>query len=310
MNVRTLICFKTVAELKHYTKAANQLYLTQSALSKTIRGLETEIKVSLFKKQGRNVVLTQAGEVFYDHVIRALDELNAGISEAQSQEERELQSIALSVVFSDYATQLPEKLLAFRRYYPNCQCSIEYKYTTAIMRDLFNETCDIGVCGDFPDDGKYADVERHLLDQEPAVLVVGRHHRFAGRESVSVEELRDEPFVIWHRSGFGTNKLIIDLCRECGFEPNFFMEAYSNLGVINAVATGTGIAVLPETEVAGRADLAVVPLDSAPLMRKVYLVWKKDRQLSPAATAFRDMLVAWDFQRTQQRSSEYGGISC
>lgn len=312
MNIRTLICFKTVAELKHYTKAANQLYLTQSALSKTIRNLEQEIKVSLFEKHGRNVTLTRAGEVFYDHVIRALGELNAGVTEAQSQEEREKQSIVLSVVFSDYATQLPEKLLAFRRQHPNCQYSIEYKYTSAIMRDLFSESCDMGICGDFPSDGKYADVARHLLDREPVAIVVSKHHRFALRDCVEVEELRDEPFIIWNRSGLGTNKLILDLCKAQGFEPNFFMEAYSNLGVINAVATGMGIAVLPRSEDLGHANIKFVQLKTqTPPTRNVYLVWKKDRRLSPVASSFRDMLVSWDFQRTQQqRATEYSGIFC
>ncbi len=81
MNTHTLVCFKTVADIKHFTKAADALFLTQSALSKIVHKLEVELEITLFKKQGRNVVLTQAGELFYKRVTRALNEINIGITE-------------------------------------------------------------------------------------------------------------------------------------------------------------------------------------------------------------------------------------
>ena len=71
MNFQSLVYFKTVAELQHYTKAASTLFITQPALSKAIHNLEVELGVTLFQKEGRNVTLTPSGAVFYEYVKRA-----------------------------------------------------------------------------------------------------------------------------------------------------------------------------------------------------------------------------------------------
>lgn len=83
MNFQSLVYFKTVAELQHYTKAASTLFITQPALSKAIHNLEVELGVTLFQKEGRNVTLTPSGAVFYEYVKRAVDEINNGMKAVQ-----------------------------------------------------------------------------------------------------------------------------------------------------------------------------------------------------------------------------------
>lgn len=160
MTKDMLVCFRVAAELQHITKAADKLYLSQSALSKMIRALEDELEVSLFQRQGRNVVLTAAGQAFYNHVARALDELDAGITEARHYMEVESNTIGLSVLFSDFAKHLPERILAFHRSCPLCHFSVEYKYSSAIVRDLFSGSVELGICGFVPDTGDYQKLEK------------------------------------------------------------------------------------------------------------------------------------------------------
>ena len=99
MNFQSLVYFKTVAELQHYTKAASTLFITQPALSKAIHNLEVELGVTLFQKEGRNVTLTPSGAVFYEYVKRAVDEINNGMKAVQHRADVERNIIFVSALF-------------------------------------------------------------------------------------------------------------------------------------------------------------------------------------------------------------------
>jgi DNA-binding transcriptional LysR family regulator len=293
MTKEMLVYFRTAAEFEHMTKAADKLYITQSALSKTIRALEEEMEVDLFQRRGRNVVLTAAGEAFYKHVVRALDELDEGIAEAKRHMEVESNIIHLSVLFTQFASQLPEKILAFHRGYPLCHFSVEYKYTSAVVEDLLSGSSELGVCGYVPDTGNYAKIEKKLIQREPASIIVGKNHRLAKRSTVTADDIRDEKFVVWKWSELGINQEIKKIGEKCGFTPRIGYEGHNDLAVLNAVAVGEGIAVVP---VGGTLDLSqVVPVKlemDSPLTWEVYLAWRKDIKLSALAVQFRNMLLS------------------
>lgn len=119
MNFQSLVYFKTVAELQHYTKAASTLFITQPALSKAIHNLEVELGVTLFQKEGRNVTLTPSGAAFYEYVKRAVDEINNGIAAVQHRADVERNIIFVSALFSNYTEFLPEKIAQFRKMNPH-----------------------------------------------------------------------------------------------------------------------------------------------------------------------------------------------
>jgi len=292
MNYQSLIYFKTVAELQHYTQAANALYITQPALSKAIRNLEYEFGVALFKKDGRNVTLTESGSLFYEYVKRSVDEIDAGIAAVRRLADIERNTIFLSALFSMYAIYLPDKVLRFRHQNPGCRFSMEYKYTTAILQDVVKGRAELGICSDFDTKGEFASLDKYVLYREPISLMVGKDHRFAGREKISVDELRDERFIVYIRSSLGTNKIISDLCKPYGFEPNIVAEAYNDYGVFGMVSAGDGIAIIPTTGVISISGVTQVAVDvDFPLVREINIVWKANTKLSPMATRFRDMLV-------------------
>lgn len=292
MNYQSLIYFKTVAELQHYTRAANELYITQPALSKAIRNLECEFGTALFQKDGRNVTLTKSGSLFYEYVKRSVDEIDEGIAAVRRLADIERNTIFLSALFSMYAIYLPDKVLRFRHQNPGCRFSMEYKYTTAILHDVMKGRAELGICSDFDPKGEFSSLDRFVLYKEPITLMVGKDHRFAGREKVSVEELKDERFIVYIRSTLGTNKILSDLCRPYGFEPNIVAEAYNDYGVFGMVSAGDGIAIIPTTGVININGVTQVALDvDFPLTRDINIAWKANTKLSPMAGRFRDMLV-------------------
>ena len=206
MNIEKLRCFKTVAETKHLTHAAESLFMSQPALSKLMASLESELNISLYEKEGRNIVLAEAGKVFYPHVVTALHELDEGIMAAQHEVAVKNNTVFLSAIISAYNNCLPSLLAEFRRQNLDCRFAVEYKYTTRILQEPLDGKCDLGVCGDFPENADFAALERTLLWKNPCTLIVGKNHRFASMDKVRVEDLRNETFVIWNRSNLGTNK--------------------------------------------------------------------------------------------------------
>lgn len=293
MNYQSLIYFKTVAELQHYTRAANALYITQPALSKAIRNLECELGASLFQKDGRNVTLTKYGTLFYDYVKRSVDEIDNGISAVRHLVDVECNTVFITALFSMYAVYLPDKVLSFKRQHPSCRFSMEYKYTTAILQDVLRGHSELGICSDFDTTGEFSPLSSTVLYREPIGLIVSKDHPFAGREKISIEELRGEKFIVYIRSGLGTNKILTNLCAPYGFQPNIVAEAYNDYGVVGMVSAGDGIAIIPTTGFLNINSVVPVTLDvDFPLTRDINLVWRTGEKLPAMAAAFRDMLVA------------------
>ena len=131
---------------------------------------------------------------------------------------------------------------------PTYRFRIEYKYTSIIVNDVLQGNSELGLCSNLsPDDPVLCSLDRRVIHKEPVGLIVGKNHPFAHRSSVSVEDLRDERFIVYIRSFRGTNQMLYDLCSPYGFEPNIAMEAYNDYGVLNSVASGDGIAIIPTT---------------------------------------------------------------
>ncbi len=295
MNYQSLLYFKTVAELQHYTKAANQLFITQPALSKAIRNLEIELGCNLFQRDGRNVTLTRYGTCFYEYVNRALHEIDEGVGAVRHMVDVEKNTVFVSALFSLYSKYLPDMILRFRHLYPTSRFSIRHRFTTAILNDVLEKRSELGLCSNFEPAGKFSPLVNYHLYDEPLTLIVSKSHPFARRtDKIQVEELKGEPFIVYIWTSLGTNKILSDLCAPYGFEPNIAIEAYSDHGVMGTVAAGEGIAIMPYADCINNPSLVCVDVDTkgAPFVRTMNLVWRSDDPLPPLALAFRDMLIS------------------
>lgn len=300
MYYQALVYFKTVAEMQHYTHAANALYVTQPALSKAIRNLEIELGANLFKKDGRNVTLTKFGELFYEYVKRSTDEIDRGVAAVRHLVDVECNTIFITALFSMYAVYLPDKILWFRRRNPSCRFSLEYKYTTAILQDVLHARSELGICSNFDTAGEFKSLAKYTLYTEPVGLIVSKDHPFAKRGKIGVDDLRNERFIVYIKSSLGTNRLISDLCAARGFEPNIVAEAYNDYGVIGMVASGDGIAIIPTTGFLNINSVVLVELDvDFPLTRDINLVWRADKKLPAITAAFRDTLIGFSKQQKE-----------
>lgn len=298
MNYQTLIYFKTVAELQHYTKAAAKLYITQPALSKAIQGLEEELGAPLFKRDGRNITLTKYGELLYPYAKRAIENIDDGILAFNKLLNEDTSNVFISCLYCVYSFFLPEKILHFRKLYSKCKFSIEYKFTTAILMDVLDGHSELGISSSFcPEDffgnKTIADsLEWKPLYNEPICFIAGKNHPLAKKKKIDPAELCDIPFIPYHKSKLGTNKVIYDICAKYGKTPKMAAEGYSDIGVFNLVAMNEGIAIVPASGYFHSDQVVRLNIDTdIPMTRVINLVWSKNRPLSKLATKFRNLLL-------------------
>lgn len=297
MNYQHLIYFKTIAEMQHFTKAADALFITQPALSKAIKALEAELGAPLFEKTGRNITLTKYGELFLTYVKKSLHEVDAGITAVRNLIDQDSNIIKISALHSMYSFFLPEKMLQFQSAMPNCRFICDYNYTTTILDHLLNGSCDLGICSNFEATEQYKILTYHTLYREPLCFVVRKDHPLTKKASLSVTDLACYDFIVYLKSRWGINTVIFDLCQKAGFQPHIFAEGYNDFGVINLVASSNGIALIPASGYL-RTD-TVVPIEvccDIPLYRSINLTWRTDTVLPHLVTEFRNLLI----QSTQE----------
>lgn len=294
MNYQHLEYFLKAAEYQHFTHAAEDLHITQPALTKAILGIEEEIGAPLFMKRGRNIELTKYGNIFFEYAKRALGEINHGISAVKHQVSSDLNSIDLSALCSINTTFLPNKSAQFHLAYPDCSLNITFKYTSAIVKDVSNYTSTLGICGEFNNESEYSNLEKVLLYTEPVKFVISKNHPLAYRKSVDIIELENEKFAVFNISDNGTNRLLFDVCKSAGFRPRSLTAAYNDYGMINEVISNQCISIVSRTFFKQFRSLGFTELHIAtniPLIQKIYLIWLKNVKRSPLAKGFCDILL-------------------
>jgi len=188
MNLMQLRYFCKLAETQHYTKAAAELYISQPGLSGAIASLEEELGIKLFKKEGRNVVLTKYGKEFYGYVFDALRILDDGIAVAHDRSGHLKGTVDIGSITTISGNLLPEVIFEFQKIYPNIHFNIYQGQTSNIMKGLLDETFDIGFCSsNYP----HPDLTTIPVQTQQVIAVVHSNHPLAKRDSVTLEELEN-----------------------------------------------------------------------------------------------------------------------
>ena len=285
-NLNQLRVFHRVATLMSFTRAAEQLHLTQPGISKHISELETHYGNRLFDRLGKKVSLTQAGEILLGAVtemFRLIDEANMRIGDLMGLVGGRL-NIGASIMIGTYI--LPRILAKFKRRHPAVEIALDISLSEQIVDKVLVNTLEMGLVGHRASDKKLV-VQRFKTDR--MVLIVSTDHGWAKRRSaIGLRELIDQPFLL-PQKGSGTRKILEDLFQRSGVRPKHTMELGTTEGVKKAVEAGLGISILSDhivqNELATR-QIRSLTLKGADLRRDLFVVYLKDRYLSAAAQAF------------------------
>jgi DNA-binding transcriptional LysR family regulator len=283
MELRHLVYFVTLAEERHFGRAAARLNMTQPPLSQQIRQLEEELGVRLFSRSSRRVELTAAGEVFLAEARKALAQVERAADVAHRAGRGELGRLRVGFVGSATYDVLPAVLRAYRARHPGVDVVLQELSTPQQEEALVTGEIDVG----FVRPPLAApELALEVLDEAPCVLAVPVRHPLAAAEKVSLADLAGVPLVMLSRSTWaGLYDEVIGLCRTAGFSPDIRQEAREFQTVIGLVAGGLGVAVVP-APARNLHTRDVVYKEAAGMPRAVMgLAWRRDDD-APVLHAF------------------------
>ena len=291
MQIETLKIFCDLVETRSFSQAAERNFVTQSAVSQQVRGLEGKFKRRLLERvRGRrDLHLTQAGETFYEasrEVLRAYEQLEEGM---RRQTGTVSGTVRVATVYSVGLHELPPVVREFMTRYPQAKIDLEYSRTTRIVRDVLSGAVELGLVA-YPE--KRRGLEVVQLGGDRLVLICPPSHPFAGRKKLKASELQGQDFVLFERD-IPTRRATDRILRAHGVTVHRAAE-FDNIETIKrAVEVGLGVAVVPRPSVLDEqrsGQLAVVPLAEPEWERTVGIVYRSDRALGTAAKKFIELL--------------------
>jgi DNA-binding transcriptional LysR family regulator len=289
LTLRQLKVFESVARHLNYTRAANELHLTQPAVSMQVRQLEDSLGVPLFEQIGKRIHLTAAGEevLGYSRAIsQQLEELEAVVNRLKGVRGGRLRiSVATTANYF-----IPTLLGRFSQRYPDITVSLDVTNRQTLLRQLAENTVDLVVMGRPPAE---ADVEAVPFKDNPLVVVAPPDHPLAGKKRIPLLRLQQETFLV-REPGSGTRVAQERFFNERGMHLQTGMEVGSNEAIKQSVQAGLGLGLLSRATIEQELALKrLVELDVAdfPIMRHWYVVHRKGKRLSAAAEAFKSFML-------------------
>mgnify|MGYP001953936724 CR=1 FL=1 len=303
-----LLTFVTVAEKKNFTRAAEELHVTQSAVTLAIKTLEKNYKTKLLDRTNKYVRLTKAGEILYHHakeilsryekVQRLLDDLIHAASGPLS--------IGSSYTFGEYL--LPGMIAEFKQLYPSIIPSVSIRNSKRIISQLLRHELDLGI---IEGEIQHPELVIQPFAQDEMVVIVSSSHRLAGVEEVEVEELLSETW-IFREQGSGTRQATDRFFEKIGTFPDSTMSFGSSQIIKGSVEAGLGISILSECAVRRELYLGTIHtlrIVNHPITRNYsYAIHNSDFR-AKAADLFLHFLCNHDALNFISRSEQPGTIA-
>jgi DNA-binding transcriptional LysR family regulator len=292
MNLNQLKIFYYAVKAKNLSAAAEQLFITQPAVTKGIQRLQEHYELKLIDYVGKKLVLTDAGEVLFRIAEKIFDmETHAeeSIRDFQQRKRGRIRVLS-SESFGDY--YLPEVVIPFCKAYPLVQVSMNILPTDQVVESVAGLNCDIGFIS-YPVEHEKLTV-REVLEDE-LVIITPRRHPLRGRHTLQPRDLEGQPFIM-HEEGSAPRRAIEDLLQRHGVSVRVPMELSSNRAIKRAVQHGIGIALVSrkvaEEEIEQRR-LTAIHLADLTLRRKFYLIYHQEKYISDTLQRFMDMVAQW-----------------
>jgi DNA-binding transcriptional LysR family regulator len=288
VTLHQLRVFEAVARNLSFTRAADELHLSQPTVSVQVKELATAVGLPLFEQMGRSIRLTAAGSELLataGAVFDTWERFEMKIADLQG-----LRRGALRVSAVTTATYFVPRLLGpFSEAYPGIELSLEVARRDDIVQRLLEGRDDLYIMGVPPTD---LDIHELSILDNPLVIVAPRSHSLAGRKKIPLKALEEQAFLV-REQGSGTRMASERYFQRHGFKPRVRMALGSNEAIKQAVAGGFGVAVLSLHALgmdATDGGLVLLDVEGFPIRRKWYAVYPRSRPLSIVAATFLQYL--------------------
>ena len=286
MDITQIQYVLAVAATGSFSAAADELYISQSSLSKQIIALEKELGMPLFDRSKRKISLTPAGESFLPHA-HVIDAAHRALLAdlAHFKAASTLRIVAIPVI-AQYG--ITDHVARFRSAHPDIDLVLEEREASAILPALDNHQYDLAFVRD-----NYLDAAAYVtrpVAHDKMVVVVARKHRLAGRASLALAELANENHIMFDR-GTVVHELAVDACRAAGFEPRIFYASLRVESVLGLVASNSGVALMMAQLVAyhHHPEVVAIPLAEG-IESDIVLAAVQGRRLPHTARLFMEFV--------------------
>ena len=289
LTLRQLQCFSAVAKNLSYTKAAEELHLTQPAVSMQIRQLEQQAGLALTEQFGKQVHLTEAGTEVYRYarsILQQVDEMDDVLDKLKGFAGGRLKIAAISS--SNYFA--PKLLGTFHQRFPDVVVSMDVTNQKAVLKQVIENEVDMAIMGQPPKDSH---VEAIAFMDNPLIIVAPPEHRLASRKRIAQKELEKEVFLT-REPGSGTRGAMERFFRQQKLKLTTGMGMGSLSSIKQGVQAGLGLGLLPRGAVRLELEsgqLVELKVRGLPIKRHWYVVLHKGKRLSLAAEEFRSLLI-------------------
>lgn len=289
LTFRQLSAFDAVARHLSYSRAAQEMHLTQPAVSMQIKQLEENVGLPLFEQLGKKIYLTEAGRELshYSRVIaQQLSEAETVLNDLKG-----LQRGRLKISVASTANYFAPQLLAvFGQRFPTVTVSLDVTNRQALLAQLANNEMDMAIMGQPP---AGLDLMAESFMENPLIVIAPINHPLATSKKIPLARLQSETFLV-REQGSGTRIAMERFFKQHGVPFQAGMEMSSNEAIKQAVQAGLGLGILSLHTIGLELEtkrLTVLDVKGFPIMRHWYVVHRKDKRLSTVAQAFKTFLL-------------------
>ena len=288
-TLHQLQIFEAIAQYGSFTRAAEELFLTQPTVSQQMKQLTKAIGVPLYEQIGKRIYLTDAGKAVLEvgrDISQRFNDLEMTLADIKGLKQGNLKLAAITT--AKYF--VPRILGTFRQRYPGINISLQIANRQQILDRLANNLDDLYFIGQPPEDLEIN--LRHFLDN-PLVVIAPRNHPLAQEKLISLERLIEEPLIM-RESGSGTRMAVESFFAENRLKMRVEMEIGSNEAIKQAIVGGLGLSILSRHSLAlegPQGPLVVLDVEGFPIQKHWYVIYPRSKQLSIVAQTFLDYLL-------------------
>ncbi|MGV8934780.1 MAG: LysR family transcriptional regulator [Gallionellaceae bacterium] len=289
-TLRQLQVFSAAARLLSHSRAAEELHLSQPAVSMQIKQLEQSIGLPLFEQIGKQIHLTEAGHemVRYSrNIAQQIEEMDAVFDEMKGMERGQLNISLVST--ANYF--MPKLLAKFIQAHPNINVNLHVANRDAVIKQLEDNAADLAITGQPPED---ANMVSQVFMQNPLVVIAAPSHRLANVHNIQPEQLAGETFLL-REQGSGTRDVMERFFTNNQLAKPSSMEMHTNEAIKQSVQAGMGLSITSLHGIELKLEtnrLTILDVANFPIMRYWHIVHRANKRLSLAAQAFKQFLLA------------------
>ena len=286
MELHQLRYFCAIVDTGSFSRAARLTHVSQPSLSQQIRKLEDELGARLFDRLGRSVRLTQLGQAFLPRARAVLRELEAARGDVDEQKDSVGGTITIGVIPTVAPYLLPRRLAAFSREFPATELTVVEEITPVLLERLRASTIDLAILA-LPIRGN--EFETFPILTERLFAALPKQHRLGRRHSLSLKDLRSEPFLLL-RDGHCFRDTALSACDRARLHPRIVFESGQFSSLLSMVGVGMGVSIVPEMAIDKKCRCGYVRLADEHAIRTIGVARLKGRSCSRAQSAFLSRL--------------------